>query len=43
MEMKNQLLVFVFDGRHYAVKLQAVERVVSAVEITPLPEGPDRL
>lgn len=39
--MKNQLLVFVLDGRHYAVKLQAVERVVSAVEITPLPEGPD--
>lgn len=39
--MNNQLLVFVLDGRPYAVKLQAVERVVSAVEITPLPEGPD--
>ncbi len=39
--MNKQLLVFVFDGRPYAVKLQTVERVVSAVEITPLPEGPD--
>lgn len=39
--MNNQLLVFALDRRPYAVKLQAVERVVSAVEITPLPEGPD--
>ena len=39
--MNNQLLVFVLDGRRYAVKLQAVERVVPAVEITPMPEGPD--
>jgi len=41
MNMSDQLLVFIIDGKRYAIHLQAVERVVPAVEITPLPEGPD--
>lgn len=39
--MPDQLLVFILDGKRYAIHLQAVERVVPAVETTPLPEGPD--
>lgn len=41
MSMSYQLLVFSLDGKRYAIHLQAVERGVPAVEITPLPEGPD--
>lgn len=41
MNMPDQLLVFSIDGKRYAIHLLAVERVVPAVEITPLPEGPD--
>jgi purine-binding chemotaxis protein CheW len=39
--MPDQLLVFSIDGKRYAIHLQAVVRVVPAVEITPLTEGPD--
>jgi len=39
--MPDQLLIFSIDGKRYAIHLQAVERVVPAVEITPLAEGPD--
>ena len=39
--MLEQLLVFKIEGERYAIHLEAVERVISAVEITPLPEGPD--
>jgi purine-binding chemotaxis protein CheW len=39
--MPDQLLIFIIDGKRYAIHLQAVERVVLAVEITPLTEGPD--
>ncbi len=39
--MPDKLLIFSLDGKRYAIHLQAVERVVPAVEITPLPEGPD--
>ena len=41
MKMSDQLLVFLIDGTRYAIRLQTVERVVNAVEITPLPEGPE--
>jgi purine-binding chemotaxis protein CheW len=41
MKMSDQFLVFIIDRKRYAIHLQAVERVVSAVEVTPLPEGPD--
>lgn len=41
MNISDQLLIFNIDGARYAVHLHAVERVIPAVEITPLPEGPD--
>lgn len=41
MNTPEELLVFIIDGQRYAVRLGAVMRVVPAVEITPLPEGPD--
>lgn len=34
------LLIFTLDGQRYALRLQAVQRVVRAAEITPLPEAP---
>ena len=40
--IKNQMLVvFLIDGQNYAVCLPAVERVVRAVEIIPLPKAPE--
>jgi len=36
----NQILVFTLDEPRYALNLAAVERVVRAVEITPLPKVP---
>lgn len=41
MNIPDQLLIFSIDKTQYAIHLQAVERVVPAVEIRPLPEGPD--
>lgn len=35
------LLVFHADERRYALHIEAVERVIRAVEITPLPDAPD--
>lgn len=35
------LLVFTLDAQRYALRLEAVERVVSAAEITPLPGAPE--
>lgn len=35
-----QLVVFSVDDRRYALPLHAVERVVHAVEVTPLPGAP---
>jgi len=38
---KNQMLVlFLLDEQYYALHLPAVERVVRAVEVTPLPKAP---
>ena len=37
----NQLVVFFLDEQRYALYLPAVERVVSAVEVTHLPKAPD--
>ena len=41
MNKSNRLVVFTLDDQKYALYLPAVERVVSAVEITPLPKAPD--
>jgi purine-binding chemotaxis protein CheW len=39
---KNQMLVlFRLDEQHYALHLSVVERVVRAVEVTPLPKAPE--
>ncbi len=39
--LPNRLLLFVLSDQRYGVPLHAVERVVRAVEITPLPKAPD--
>ncbi|MFA7383922.1 MAG: chemotaxis protein CheW [Desulfurivibrionaceae bacterium] len=41
--MKNleEFLVFSLDDQYYALRLGAVERVVRAVEVTPLPNAPE--
>ncbi len=41
MEKSLVLVVFALDDQRYALKLDAVERVLPAVEITPLPKAPD--
>lgn len=40
LEMTNQYVVFLVDGQRYALFLAAVERIVRAVEVTPLPDAP---
>jgi purine-binding chemotaxis protein CheW len=34
------LVIFILDGRRYALPLAAVERVVRIVDVTPLPQAP---
>jgi purine-binding chemotaxis protein CheW len=41
MPESNHLLVFTLDENQYALNLSSVERVVRAVEVTPLPHAPD--
>jgi purine-binding chemotaxis protein CheW len=36
-----KLVVFTLDDQQYALHLSAVERIVLAVEVTPLPKGPE--
>ena len=36
-----QILIFTLDELRYALNLSAVERVVQAAEITPLPKAPE--
>ena len=38
---QRQVLVFTLDEPRFALKLSAVERVVRAVDITPLPKAPE--
>lgn len=40
MSEPMQLVVFRLDGQRYALPLAAVERIVHAVEVTPLPGAP---
>ncbi|MCJ7523801.1 MAG: chemotaxis protein CheW [Candidatus Aminicenantes bacterium] len=37
---RDRIVVFALDEPHYALLLSSVERVVRAVEITPLPKAP---
>lgn len=41
MNSLPELVVFTLDEQRYALHLAAVERVVRAVEITPLPKAPE--
>lgn len=41
MNISAQLLVFTLDAQRYALRLDAVERVVRAVAVTPLPDAPE--
>ena len=38
---RENYVVFLLDGKRYALYLKAVERVVHAVEVTPLAKAPD--
>jgi purine-binding chemotaxis protein CheW len=40
MNKATQLVVFALDEQRYALRLTAVERIVRAVEVTPLPKAP---
>jgi len=40
-DISVQYVVFHLDEQQYALKLSTVERVVHAIEVTPLPEAPD--
>jgi purine-binding chemotaxis protein CheW len=41
MEEANRFVLFLLDERRYALRLEAVERVLPMVDITPLPKAPD--
>jgi purine-binding chemotaxis protein CheW len=41
MSLTSQLVVFSLDGCRYGLPLENVERVVRAVEVTPIPELPE--
>jgi len=40
-EMSQKLVVFMLDEQRYGLRLPVVERVVGAVEVTPLPKSPE--
>ncbi len=37
---RNQIVVFMLDGQRYALRLDAVERIIRAVAVTPVPKTP---
>jgi len=41
MQTADYLLVFLLDAQPYALRLSAVERVLRAVAVTPLPQAPE--
>ena len=41
MSQKKQYFVFILDEQRYGIDLQAVERVIPAVELITLPEAPE--
>jgi purine-binding chemotaxis protein CheW len=41
MKSKVRVLVFELDQRHYGLHLSRVDRVVRAVQVTPLPQSPE--
>lgn len=43
MNTQQSLVVFLLDGWRYALPLASVDRVVRAVEVTPLPDAPEAI
>ena len=43
MIAKNQIVAFALDDQQFGLNLSSVERIVRAVEITPLPESPGEI
>lgn len=41
MQTVSNLLVFTLDAQQYALRLSAVERVLRAVAVTPMPRAPE--
>lgn len=41
MSSSHQHVVFSLDGQLFALRLAAVERIIRAVEVTPLPRAPE--
>jgi len=41
MNLWGQMVVFTLDGRRYALRLSAVQRIVYAVDVTALPSAPE--
>jgi purine-binding chemotaxis protein CheW len=41
MQTASHLLVFTLDEQQYALRLSAVERVLRAVAVTPMPKAPE--
>ncbi len=41
MENPGKLFAFAVEGQRYALYLSAVEKIVRAVEVTPLPKAPE--
>lgn len=39
----NQYIVFTLDEQRYAVHLSAVEKIIHAVEVTPVPGAPENV
>ncbi len=43
MIAKNQIVAFTLDDQNFGLSLSSVERIVRAVEITPLPDSPSQI
>jgi purine-binding chemotaxis protein CheW len=41
MQTASHLLVFTLDDQQYALRLSAIERVLRAVAVTPMPKAPE--
>lgn len=43
VKLPDRLTLFTIENRQYALPLDAVERVIRAVEVTPLPKAPENV
>jgi purine-binding chemotaxis protein CheW len=42
-KIPDKLALFMIENRHYALALDSIERVIRAVEVTPLPKSPENV